>query len=71
MSAVLLITAHPDDECMFFAPSINHFIKSGMSVDLLCLSTGNFDGIGEVRTEELRKSAGVLGIRNVKIINDQ
>jgi hypothetical protein len=39
-SSVLLVTAHPDDEAMFFAPSIGHFVGAGASVSLLCLSTG-------------------------------
>lgn len=38
---ILLITAHPDDECMFFAPTI---LSLGNSVRaelfLLCLSEG-------------------------------
>jgi len=38
----LLVTAHPDDECMFFAPSILKLVESQASVYLLCLSTGRF-----------------------------
>lgn len=37
---VLFVTAHPDDECMFFAPAIIHFVKLNVSVYLLCLSAG-------------------------------
>ena len=37
---VLLVTAHPDDECMFFTPVILHLIDRGLRVALLCLSTG-------------------------------
>lgn len=38
---VIFITAHPDDECMFFAPTILSFTSSGQNdVFLLCLSTG-------------------------------
>lgn len=36
----LLVTAHPDDECMFFAPTILKLVESQASVYLLCLSTG-------------------------------
>jgi N-acetylglucosaminylphosphatidylinositol deacetylase len=67
---ILLITAHPDDECMFFAPSIREFISEGCCVDLLCLSSGNYDGLGPVRTAEVRKSAAILGIETVLVIND-
>ena len=37
---ILFVTAHPDDECMFFGPAIlnlNQYCK----VYLLCLSSGN------------------------------
>jgi len=36
---VLVITAHPDDECMFFSPSILNLQRS-CTVQILCLSTG-------------------------------
>jgi hypothetical protein len=37
---VLLVTAHPDDEAMFFAPSLAHLAAEGREVSLLCLSNG-------------------------------
>lgn len=38
---VLFITAHPDDECMFFGPTILHYTrKKNCVVYLMCLSTG-------------------------------
>ena len=36
---VLFLTAHPDDECMFFAPSILKFNRH-CNVHLLCISSG-------------------------------
>ena len=40
---VLFVTAHPDDECMFFAPTILSLTRSGQyDVFLLCLSSGNY-----------------------------
>lgn len=36
----LLVTAHPDDEAMFFAPLVLALLRAGMRVALLCLSTG-------------------------------
>jgi LmbE family N-acetylglucosaminyl deacetylase len=36
----LLVTAHPDDEAMFFSPTILYLINQGLRVALLCLSTG-------------------------------
>lgn len=38
----LLVTAHPDDECMFFAPTVLNLVESNVDVHLLCLSTGRF-----------------------------
>jgi len=59
--AVLLITAHPDDECMFFSPAILN-LKQSSTVHLLCLSTGNYYKQGEIRKQELVSSCGILGI---------
>lgn len=39
-TAVLLIIAHPDDESMFFLPTIRHFQGLGHTIYVLCLSTG-------------------------------
>lgn len=36
----LVVTAHPDDECMFFAPTIIRLVEFNASVHLLCLSEG-------------------------------
>jgi N-acetylglucosaminylphosphatidylinositol deacetylase len=38
--SVLLVTAHPDDEAMFFAPTIHTLLQQGASVHILCLSNG-------------------------------
>ena len=38
---VLLITAHPDDECLFFGPVIYHALKEASSFSLLCLTNGS------------------------------
>eukprot|EP00061_Rhincodon_typus_P012866 g38878.t1 len=38
-AAALLVTAHPDDECMFFAPALLRLTGRRLSVHLLCLST--------------------------------
>jgi len=62
----LLVIAHPDDEAMFFAPTL---LALGDVHDLyiLCLSTGNFDGLGEIRRLELPRSAGKLGVAAERI----
>jgi len=39
---VLLITAHPDDECMFFGPTVRKLTKTkDVRLYLMCLSVGN------------------------------
>lgn len=38
---ILFVIAHPDDECMFFGPTVLHYTRRKNSlVYLLCLSTG-------------------------------
>jgi len=37
---VLFITAHPDDEAMFFVPTIISLKEHGYKMHLLCLSNG-------------------------------
>ena len=62
---ILLLTAHPDDECMFFAPTIlalHDAITPPPALYSLCLSVGNADGIGDTRRHELARSLEVLGI---------
>ncbi|XP_056253712.1 N-acetylglucosaminyl-phosphatidylinositol de-N-acetylase [Seriola aureovittata] len=58
----LIVTAHPDDECMFFAPTIIRLVELNASVHLLCLSEGNYHNQGAQRKQELLKSCAVLGI---------
>ncbi len=38
--SALIITAHPDDETMFFAPSILSLVAQNIPVEALCLSNG-------------------------------
>jgi len=49
MGRVLFVTAHPDDECMFFAPTILALTRCGQyDVFLLCLSSGDYSCRGTV-----------------------
>lgn len=45
----LLVTAHPDDETMFFAPLMLALLRRGLRVVLLCLSTGECGGMAVPR----------------------
>ncbi|XP_054749417.1 N-acetylglucosaminyl-phosphatidylinositol de-N-acetylase-like [Lytechinus pictus] len=70
---VLLVISHPDDECMFFSPSILALNSSlHTSVHILCLSNGDYYGQGELRGKELILSCAILGIPscNVTVLNE-
>ncbi|KAI8044255.1 N-acetylglucosaminyl-phosphatidylinositol de-N-acetylase [Drosophila gunungcola] len=69
MERVLLITAHPDDECMFFGPLIYSLTqRQGCQVYILCLSNGNFEHKAKVRRQELWRSCSKLGIPESNIV---
>ncbi|CAF2048398.1 unnamed protein product [Brassica napus] len=38
---VLFVISHPDDESMFFSPTINYLTANAYNIHVLCLSTGN------------------------------
>ncbi|GMM38612.1 N-acetylglucosaminylphosphatidylinositol deacetylase [Saccharomycopsis crataegensis] len=74
-SNIYYVIAHPDDEVMFFAPSIIELGKKkhNNTLGLICFSNGNADGLGEVRASELVESARIFGIdeSNVHQIIDE
>lgn len=63
---ICLLIAHPDDEAMFFSPTLLWLTRPelGNQIFILCLSSGDADGLGHVRKEELRKSALLLGVKS-------
>ena len=70
---VLLVIAHPDDEAMFFIPTLQNIKEHKNTIlSVLCLSSGNADGLGKVREKELIESCKHLGIdsKYVNIIDD-
>ena len=75
---VLIVTSHPDDETMFFGPTIlslcrgkSNFIPSNLF--LLCMSTGDHKSMGARRKHELYEACKVLGIpeENITILRYQ
>ncbi|KAM9596610.1 N-acetylglucosaminyl-phosphatidylinositol de-N-acetylase isoform 2-T2 [Trichechus inunguis] len=72
-SRTLLVIAHPDDEAMFFAPTVLSLARLRHRVSLLCFSTGNYYNQGEIRKKELLQSCDVLGIpySSVMIIDNR
>ncbi|XP_073948281.1 phosphatidylinositol glycan anchor biosynthesis class L [Choristoneura fumiferana] len=69
---VLVVVAHPDDECMFFGPTIFRLCEQGADVHLLCLSNGNYEGKGQERRKELWLACLELGVpeQNICLITD-
>ncbi|XP_028090254.1 N-acetylglucosaminyl-phosphatidylinositol de-N-acetylase-like [Camellia sinensis] len=67
----LLVIAHPDDESMFFTPTINYLTSGGHNLHIVCISTGNADGMGNIRKEELYQVSAVLKVplQQVKILD--
>lgn len=69
---ILLVIAHPDDESMFFAPTLLYLTSKGHNVHILCLSTGNADGKGVVRQSEFYGACAILMVpfQQVKILDN-
>ncbi|VUC34069.1 unnamed protein product, partial [Clonostachys rosea] len=63
---IALLIAHPDDEAMFFAPTVLALSRkeTGNRVKILCLSSGDAEGLGETRKRELVKSGLLLGLKS-------
>lgn len=68
MKRVLIITSHPDDECMFFGPVILSIQKFGCKVYLLCLSHGNYDK--QVSVHDLRSKCDIILLIFFYILRD-
>jgi N-acetylglucosaminylphosphatidylinositol deacetylase len=68
---LLLVTAHPDDEAMFFAPLLGALARqppgARVEVHVLCLTSGEGGGCGEVRARELLGAAAALGIAPARV----
>ncbi|KAK6348964.1 N-acetylglucosaminyl-phosphatidylinositol de-N-acetylase [Orbilia blumenaviensis] len=63
---IALLIAHPDDEAMFFSPTIQSLVDPSLknTVQIVCFSIGNAEGIGNIRETELLASADLLGVPN-------
>lgn len=54
-----LLIAHPDDESMFFSPLLLH-----EKPFIICLSNGNYQGLGAIRSRELGTLCRSLGLQH-------
>ncbi|TGZ85413.1 LmbE-like protein [Ascodesmis nigricans] len=73
--SIILLIAHPDDEAMFFSPTLLGLTSlPGVRVSVLCLSSGDADGLGSVRKGELVESCRRLGVTEregwVRVVED-
>lgn len=66
----LIVIAHPDDETIFFYPTINALQSKSIKVNILCLSNGNFYNMGNIREQEMRNLCEHLKLNSVEIINN-
>lgn len=69
--------AHPDDEAMFFGPTIRYLTKTRNKIYILCMTNGDFYGKGGLRSKEMKASCQTLvghgpssNLVNVKIVNE-
>ena len=62
----VFITAHPDDESMFFVPTI---VSLPSPKWIICLSNGNYDELGKEREIELHRACGLLGFDKIICLN--
>lgn len=71
-SSVYFVIGHPDDEVMFFSPSLVEITKPkhGNHVHLVCFSRGDavHESFGNIRSQELVNSARIIGIPEQDVI---
>lgn len=63
INSLNLIIAHPDDEIMFFSPSLlklNDLLPGNATFNIFCYSNGDAQGLGSIRSNELHKTVNLL-----------
>lgn len=71
-NASLLVIAHPDDETMFFGPTILSLVNKRKELKILCLSSGDARGLGHSRMHELKQVVSALGdVVELELVNDE
>ncbi|CAZ83826.1 unnamed protein product [Tuber melanosporum] len=68
-TTIHLLIAHPDDEAMFFAPTLLALTSPSLNntLSVLCLSTGNAENLGPIREKELIASCEMLGVDRARV----
>jgi LmbE family N-acetylglucosaminyl deacetylase len=71
---VLLVSPHPDDECLGCAGTMFLYTEKGVDVCLVIISTGEKlevgpENIGEIRRAEATEAAALIGIKTTLFLN--
>lgn len=71
---VLLLSPHPDDECLGCAGTISLYTEKGVDVCLAVISLGEKlevgpENIGEIRRSEATEAAALIGIKKTVFLN--
>lgn len=67
---LLLVVAHPDDECLFFSPTLRVLhTQYQFKLNLIVFSRGNHAGLGDRRARELHGSCRMLNIPQERCIS--
>ena len=76
----MAVFAHPDDESLTCGGLIAMCAERGVRVSVLCFTHGEHgehgpgrerEGLGELRAQELREAARVLGVRDVVLLDHE
>ncbi|MCB0407704.1 MAG: PIG-L family deacetylase [Bdellovibrionales bacterium] len=63
----LIVTAHPDDETIFFTGLI--LSRPTTRWTIICVTNGNADGSGKKRLEDFKNACQQLGVENFQCLN--
>lgn len=63
----ILIIAHPDDELMFFYPTLKFLMDTNLIINIILLSDGGYYKLGNERKKEFLNLLNFLGIKDYKI----
>lgn len=64
----VLIIAHPDDESMFFVPTLRALKNE--AVWIVCLTTGDYEGLGKIRAKEMLRAGQLLNAEKVLVCDE-
>lgn len=78
--SLMAVFAHPDDESFTSGGSLSKYAAEGVSTSLVVATRGeageisdpalaNPDNLGQVREQELRMAASILGIREIRFLD--